>query len=500
MNSLLLYALWTAHLLTCRQAPAGAQLHIRLTSPVGSYASQVGSAVHAVLIAPLAVDGRTVLPMGATIDGGVVSVKRVGFGVVHETAALGLSFNTVTLPSGESIPLAARIEQVDNARERIARDGTIRGVRATGSLCYRASGYIQAALKWEIHAEVAEWFFRAFIVQLPEPEIYFPPGVEMTLALREPLLVNTPDSDLNARTPALADNERVDLEPLLDQLPVRAQSMNGRPSDLMNVLFIGDREQLARAFEAAGWVEPQRVTMRSRIRDIRAVAERAGYRHAPMSPMFVNDARPGMAWEKGFNDLSKRDHIRIWKQPETWRGQEIWMGAATRDLNFAYFRPGQMLTHRVEKNIDEERDKVVNDLAFASCADAVGWLDREQGLREAYNATGDPMTTDARVAVVRLNDCREPRFAIESDPVTLAPHGGKMQRFARREVLAMRDDLLRTNMYYRIYEGTRMAVEAIVRRYRGRSGGLASARVDGRAGTLASARAATARAPAAGLR
>ena len=49
--------------------PEGTQLHIRLTTAVGSYASAAGSPVSAVLIAPVIVDGPTVFEAGTTLLG-----------------------------------------------------------------------------------------------------------------------------------------------------------------------------------------------------------------------------------------------------------------------------------------------------------------------------------------------------------------------------------------------------------------------------------------------
>ena len=52
------YALLAFNLLATRQVPPGTQLHIRLTTPVGSYASRAGDAVDAVLIAPVVSGGE----------------------------------------------------------------------------------------------------------------------------------------------------------------------------------------------------------------------------------------------------------------------------------------------------------------------------------------------------------------------------------------------------------------------------------------------------------
>ena len=60
-----------------RQAPAGTEIHIRLTTTVGSYASRAGTPVSALLIAPVEKDGETVLPAGSVVSGSVKRAVRV---------------------------------------------------------------------------------------------------------------------------------------------------------------------------------------------------------------------------------------------------------------------------------------------------------------------------------------------------------------------------------------------------------------------------------------
>ena len=88
----LAYLLCSAGLLTIREVPAGTRLEIRLTSTVSSYASKVGSPVSAVLIAPVHVGGELLLPAGSILTGQVSAVRRVGWGVLHETAGVSLDF------------------------------------------------------------------------------------------------------------------------------------------------------------------------------------------------------------------------------------------------------------------------------------------------------------------------------------------------------------------------------------------------------------------------
>jgi hypothetical protein len=407
------------------------------------------------------------LPAGSVLAGRVKSVTRVGLGVRHETAGLDLEFNHITPLDGETIPISAQVARVDNSRERVTRDGRIQGVRSTGSLCYRVSGYIRTALQWEIHAELAEWAIRSLVMELPEPEIYYPAGVELTLALTQPLLVEAPIQAVRA----LADDEREEFARIAAVLPYRTRTpasgkTKDQSSDLTNVLLVGSRDQIVAAFEAAGWTQPNSSSLRGSINWLRAIAELRGDQAAPMSLLLLNGSEPDMSWQKGLNDVSKRHHIRLWKAAGTWRGQELWIGAATRDIDFAYMRPGKRLSHKIEADVDQERDKVAYDLAYSSCGNVMNWTERPDVPRFARNATGDPIVTDGRMAVVELNDCQAPRLSTETVDATPVPeHGGKLQRFARREVLGFRNGVLRTNPYWRAFEATRWIVYSIRERH-----------------------------------
>ncbi len=453
--------LLSSGMLLHHQAQAGASLHVRLTQAVGSFASKPGTLIRAVLIAPVTAGDKLVAPSGAVVTGEVKSVHKVGFGIRHETAELTLGFDQIEFPNGDSIPIDGRVQEVDNSRERVTTDGRIQRLRSTSTISYRVTGYIRQALLWSVHAEVAEWLVRSMIVQVPEPEIYYPAGTEMTLSLAQPL-TGPPAQAIIPDPRKLTEDEWFSMSGLIDGLPVRTQSLDAKPSDIINVLLIGSREQIAEAFQAAGWEEARPMSMRTRMRSIQAFIEGRGFHDAPMSALVLDEAEPDMSWEKGLNDSSKRHHVRLWKRPETWDGKEVWIGAATHDVDFAYLRPGSTFTHKVEENIDVERDKIVADLVFTSYADVADWADRGGIPHSTSNATGDVMTTDGRMAIIELHDCATPRLAVqfpEADPPRV--HGNKMYRFVRREILSARNDLLRTNIYWRSFEGGRFLVSAI---------------------------------------
>ena len=451
-------------LLAGREIPAGTHLEIRLTTPVGTYASKVGSPVSAVLIAAVMDDRDVLLPAGSSLAGEVKAVRRVGLGIVHETSAIEIEFNRITLPDSTEYPISARVIEVDNARERVAPNGLISAERSTGSLSNRAAGYVRMAVGLNLHAQLALWAVKTLAVDVPEPEIYYPAGVDLTLALNEPLSVTARKATSNMPR-ELTDEELAAIEEIIAGMPQRAANKSGHASDPINVMFIGSREQLSEAFLAAGWSRTPASTLRSHLKNIRAVLGNEGNAVAPMSTLLLDGETADMMWQKGLNDVGKRHHIRIWKRAETWNGQDIWVAAATHDVDYAFLRPGMPVTHRIAPQIDRERDKVVHDLEFESCVDLADLLERPEVRREMHNATGDRMTTDGRLALVRLLTRPAAQFVAGFRPVELPPHGKRMERFARREILSLRNELIRDNSYWRGYEALRFAIGAARRHH-----------------------------------
>jgi hypothetical protein len=77
-----------------------------------------------------------------------------------------------------------------------------------------------------------------------------------------------------------------------------------------------------------------------------------------------------------------------------------------------------------------------------------------------HNATGDRMTTDGRIAVLHIHTRVASQLTVSFPAAALPRHGKAFERFARREILSVRNDLVRNNSYWRSYEAVRFAVTA----------------------------------------
>jgi hypothetical protein len=96
----------------------------------------------------------------------------------------------------------------------------------------------------------------------------------------------------------------------------------------------------------------------------------------------------------------------------------------------------------------------------------ISWTERPDFPRVTWNGAGDPITTDTRVAVIGLRDCLAPRPCVQTlDLKPIPPYELKLQRFARREILSARNDLIRTKPYWRTFEGGRLLVTLARRRW-----------------------------------
>jgi len=433
--------------------PAGTVLEIRLEHPVSTYASRVGSEVKAVLIAPVVHGDRTLAPAGSAVTGSLAEVRRAGLGLVRERARLRFTFDSIAYPGGAPVPIRTRVIAVDNAREQLDKDGRITGVRATGTLACRVSGVLGNIAAFDPLSFMFARTASVATLRFAESEVHFPAGTELMLEVAEAFpaaLSAPPPAPRLSRSPADAQV----LAEALRQLPYRTVTAGGeKPSDVTNVILNGDADAIERAFTAAGWVEADPKTARSGFRAMRAITGFEEYRAAPMSTLLLGGHRPSYEWDKGLNNFAERHHLRIFEQPLTWQGRRVWAISSTRDTGIAASRRNRNFIHLVDERIDGERAKVVNDLLFTGCVDAVELVPRPWITEEVRNGTGQQLITDRAVAMVRVNACQSPR-GIPSGSV-LPVHGNAVQRGVRQFFLTLRNDVLRDNLVVTGYSGLR---------------------------------------------
>jgi opacity protein-like surface antigen len=436
----------------------GTKLEIRLKEPISSYATKQGTRISGVLIAPLTEGGDMLLPLGTTVEGSVVSVRKVGLGVVHETARIQLQFDRVLLSDGKSFPLQCRITEVENAREAVDKEGRIQGIRSTSTLSNRASGVVGSLAFGDPIAAIFTTAASASVLRFSEPEISLPVGTELIAELTAPIVLPKEEA---AQVPPIAttDAMRKELSHLVEQLPFRTYTQKGHiPSDVTNLIFIGSAGAVERAFAASDWVQVDSLTAESTYATIRSVAENQGYKSAPMSTLLLGDQAPAYAYAKTLNTFSKRHHLRIWGSSLDWYNQNVWTSSSTHDTGIGFSKKNKTFIHLIDSHIDNERAKVVNDLIFTGCVSHVQLVTRPWIPKDAKNGTGEDLITDGRIAVLQLNDCLGPQAKPEPAGDALPVHGNRADRVSRQTVLTLKNNILRDNVGVMAYSGIRTGI------------------------------------------
>jgi hypothetical protein len=372
--------------------PTGSRLQVRLTASVSSATSRAGDLVSAVLTVDVPVSSL-VLPAGTIIRGAVR--QATPFSWSSSQAALQVDFRELVSPSGPAIPVAAKVVAVDNARETVDQNGRILGItppRETPSSAEDA--VLLAAVAPELYNLArAEFRLRA----LERPDIVYGAGTDLVLET----LTDTPG--VPTRAPRIEAVPDAGLLSLAAAQPLRTMAGTpARPADVINLVFSATDEELSGGFAAAGWNTAVALGLRADARTILAVAEDRGYKLGPVSLQSFNGRPPDHVFQKQNNTFDRRHHIRIWRVPQPGQGRPVWVASATHDTGIKFSHEERTFTHRVDANIDLERQKIVDDLRFSGAVARYALEGRAEIPAHLTNATGDAMTTDGRIAVLVL--------------------------------------------------------------------------------------------------
>jgi len=450
----------------CSEIPTGKSFWVRLLDPVASYSSKRGTTVRATLIQSPDCDGAPVFPAGLEVDGTVTAVRKVGLGFAHETAYLEIIFDRIITAEGATLPIASQVVEVDNARERVSK-GKIRGVLAT----YTPQGRITSGLghlpTFNPYSDMGLIVYRLFTV-LPEPEIYLPPGTDLRLQLNVPLYVGD-QPELPRPSFDLDEYERGEVEMLLQKNTARTFTSKGKDADVINVLLLGDHDQIDSAFRAAGWMDNDHNSPRSVLRQFRAFLTLSNYPTAPISTQYLEGRQQDLAWQKSFNSYGKREHVRLWQESDTVSGQEAWLGAYTRETSAALSVTNHRFIHHVDRNLDDGVNMLVRDLTLAGCVKSVRLLPRPELRDTVINATGDAMYTDGSLTVVQLGHC-DPKQTADAHSTPLIPIRPRSRfiRYLRTQILVYKSDVVRGNIIYGGFDLARMSIHALRYRHRRR--------------------------------
>lgn len=187
----------------------------------------------------------------------------------------------------------------------------------------------------------------------------------------------------------------------------RTQTSDGLLGDPINLAFNGSKGQLISAMEAAGWTMAEPLSLKSSLRMIYAAVLGVKYSNAPVSSLFLFGRQQDIAFEKDIdNNPRRRHHIRFWKTPKDWwlpgGYQADWLAAATFDKNIGLSLFTGQVTHKIDANVDQERDFVIATLQQAKVVSSTKVVKHFTSSYRSRNGGGDHIHTDGSLPFVTL--------------------------------------------------------------------------------------------------
>ena len=212
--------------------------------------------------------------------------------------------------------------------------------------------------------------------------------------------VNTYHQKLNPElVPTIAHlDQSVEEAFAADRLPSYSESILGTRQEPISLIILApDEATFLQAFVAAGWHRADRPGLATLSQAAFAVWFNTRYDTAPVTPAFWNNQPHGYGFQSELRNigLRERHHARFWKSDfRTPEGLLIFVGTASFDDGLKWG-----LTHRIDPNIDAERDLILTDLQNAGAVRSAKTIPLVAPVL-GENLTGDPFFTDGKAVLI----------------------------------------------------------------------------------------------------
>jgi hypothetical protein len=193
---------------------------------------------------------------------------------------------------------------------------------------------------------------------------------------------------------------------LFSRIPRRIGDQDGNPGDMVNFLILGSEAGMQRVFATAGWVKVDSTVKDTVLHGLIGSLSKESYLTMPMSQLYLF-GRPqdyGWAHAEPISVVASRNHLRLWKAPFAVDGETLWVGAATHDVGFERDQRNNGVTHKIDPDIDLERDYVEKTLASTGLVAEVAHFLPDNPMKEAKTATGGSFHSSGQVLILKLAD------------------------------------------------------------------------------------------------
>jgi LssY C-terminus len=190
----------------------------------------------------------------------------------------------------------------------------------------------------------------------------------------------------------------------IDGLPRRVNDQFKNLGDMVNFVLVGSQQQVQSALDAANFHVADTDDKKAVLEAAMMTYENKDYLAMPMSTLYLFNRPQDFGYEQAepIAMVASRHHFRLWKAPFTWNGQTVWVGAGTHDIGFAKDKRNGSVTHKIDPNVDGERENIGASLQKTDKTKSMAYYLPPNPVQDAKNATGDGYKSDGRILVVFL--------------------------------------------------------------------------------------------------
>ena len=362
--------------------PDHTPVELRLTKTISSAHARSGDPLDFIVAKDVTVEGFTIIRAGAVARGSVSEVRGkrfLGFG-----GKLIIRLQSVELITGEHVRLRAYKE--------------IKG----------KSHWIRMAAEMALTS----------LFYMPAAPVFLLSRGDDSNVLKNTEVTAYIDGDSSVPSANLPRESPSELKEMSDFLPARVLDGEGREGDMLNLILIAQKEDLERAFEQAGWVRVDK--SKPAVIFWHMLCQRTHYTKLPMASFYVfgrvqdySYAMPDPA-----SILNRRHHLRIWRTDYEVDGKPVWVGAATHDVAIVIDKRRVRFDHRIDPQVDAERDFIASNLAQTLLLTHEEYLTSADPVFEAQTTRGQTYYSDSRILLLELREMKlgNPRPLVEVSP------------------------------------------------------------------------------------
>lgn len=185
----------------------------------------------------------------------------------------------------------------------------------------------------------------------------------------------------------------------------RTRTADGVLGDPINLAVDGSEADIDAAMRRAGWVKADEITARSARGMIVSAVFGRSYPQAPVSGLHLFGGRHAFAYQQEVDgNPAKRHHVRFWRTPQGWvlpGGHRVdWLAAGTYDRSVGLSGFTGQITHKIDADIDIERDYIIDTVRYADPAVPVRVIRDFSTAYHHRNGGADQVRTDGHLPVL----------------------------------------------------------------------------------------------------